>query len=270
MSMEINRVKFFLHRADIEYMKKLALIIMMSGIVSVAVSGEEYTIQTISAKKVSSITPVFEKKVDESTLPSSKKKEGNCNIVTVGNYKNAQEAHHDLEKAKIIAKDAFVRPVVRSTPKVCIVSVHHKEGKTVVKHAKTVTKHPKSVVKTTKNSPHQTEVVTKNGNKGDVQHVAETAEGVSPAHEEVAVSTVSEHKGVSLSDNEHSITAQAHPVAATGTVSDTPCKTQPCTKTPALTYVYDRNLLRKSDISDAIEFYKNSPYHSFRPMALGR
>lgn len=264
MSMESNRVKFSFHPVDIVYMKKLALLIMISGIASAVVSGEEYTIQTISAKKEASITPVFEKKVEESALASTKKREGNCNIVTVGHYKSAQEAHHDLEKAKIIAKDAFVRPIERSTPKVCVTTVHPKEEKRVSKHTKTAVKHSKTAAKTA--TPHTQAVVQ----QGKGEHV-ETASGTSAVHGSLIATAGSEHKEVNGSTaNEHSSEAQPSSAVAAATLAETPCKVQPCTKTAASVYLYDRNLVRKSDIGDAIEFYKNSPYHSFRPMALGR
>src|SRR3989339_947036 len=99
-------------------MKKLALIMMFS-VIGVVLSAEEFTIQTISAKKEASITPAFEKKVHKSALSSEKKKEGVCNIVTVGKYPSAKAAYHDLKKAKAISKDAFVRPINRTTPKAC-------------------------------------------------------------------------------------------------------------------------------------------------------
>ncbi|MDP3291669.1 MAG: hypothetical protein Q8M43_06530 [Sulfuricurvum sp.] len=91
----------------------------MFSVTSVVLSAEEYTIQTISAQKEASITPAFEKKVHKSVLPSTKKKEGKCNIVTVGKYPSAASAYHDLKKAKAISKDAFVRPINRTTPKAC-------------------------------------------------------------------------------------------------------------------------------------------------------
>src|SRR3990167_1906419 len=121
MSMRVkmgDTVKFYSDRVDIESMKKLALI-MMFGMSSVVLSAEEFTIQTMSDKKEASITPAFEKKVHKSALPSVKKKEGECNIVTVGKYHSTKAAHHDLKKAKAISKDAFVRTVNRTTPNVC-------------------------------------------------------------------------------------------------------------------------------------------------------
>lgn len=223
-------VKFFYHRVDIENMKKLALIMMFS-VTSVALSAEEYTIQTISAKKEVSITPAFEKKIQKSALLSTKKKEGACSIVTVGHYKSVKEAHVDLKKAKAIAKDAFIRPLSRATPKVC------------ESHAATATK------------AHTTET------KASVQSALtkKEATAVATAHEIIASPVTS-------------VVADAH-TAATPSVNEVknePCKVQPCETAASAVYVYDRNLARKSDIHDAIEYYKNSPYHTFRPVLTQR
>jgi len=198
-------------------MKKLALIMMFS-VAGVVLNAEEYTIQTISTLKESSITPAFEKKVEKTALHAIKKKEGECNIVTVGNYKSVKEANVDLKKAKAIAKDAFVRPLVRTTPKVC-------ETHTVA--AKGPSKEQKAV------SSAQTIASTKE-------------EAVTPS---VAVAAV-----------------EVHPVAVVPSqeTKAEPCKVQPCDNSPV--YVYDRNLARKSDIQEAIDYYKRSPYYSFKPV----
>lgn len=217
MSMRYNWIKFLKKGADIRDMKKLALIMMFS-VSSVVLSAEEFTIQTISAKKEASITPAFEKKVEKSALHSEKKKEGACNIVTVGKYRSAKEAHHDLKKAKVISKDAFVRTVERITPKVC-------EGK---------------------DETHKTAM--KDVNSSAI--VPKKAEAV------VMVAKPAEVKAVEA--------AHAAPVA----VVAAPSKVQPCEKVSNNVYLYDRNLGRKSDIHEAIEFYKHSPYHSFRPVAM--
>jgi len=222
-----DAVKFYSDRVDIESMKKLALIMMFS-VVGVVLSAEEFTIQTISAQKEASITPAFEKKVQKSALPSVKKKEGECNIVTVGKYHSTKEAHHDLKKAKAISKDAFVRTVERTTPKVC---------------------ESKSATKTAMKDVNSSTVV--------------------PKKEEVVV-VAAKHEEPKAVEAVH--TAPAAPTAAPAVVAEVkaevPCKVQPCEKVSNNVYLYDRNLGRKSDIHEAIEFYKHSPYHSFRPVAL--
>jgi hypothetical protein len=221
-------------------MKKLALIIMF-GVSSVAFSAEEYTIQTISAQKEASITPAFEKKVHKSTLQSEKKKEGSCNIVTVGKYPSAASARHDLKKAKAISKDAFVRPINRTVPKSCDTHVAVAETK-------------KSVVE------------SKN-------------EKASEAHSPAVAATVLKeevvaHAPVHAPDT-HTPAVQ-HPVVMSSAaevkpeVKSEPCKVQPCEGVTNNVYVYDKNLARKSDIHEAIEYYKRSPYHTFKPVLTQR
>ena len=227
-------VKFFPRHVDIESMKKLALM-MMFGISGVVLSAEEFTIQTISAQKEASITPAFEKKVQKSALPSVKKKEGECNIVTVGKYHSTKEAHHDLKKAKAISKDAFVRTVERTTPKVCeSKSATSKTAMKDVNSSAVVPKKEEAIVVVAK--PVETKAV-------EAPHAAPVAV-VAPTVPVVAPSTHVEAK------------------------AEVPCKAQPCEKVSNNVYLYDRNLGRKSDIHEAIEFYKHSPYHSFRPVAM--
>ncbi|HEX5329635.1 hypothetical protein [Sulfuricurvum sp.] len=205
-------------------MKKLALIMMFS-VSSVVLSAEEFTIQTISAQKEASITPAFEKKVQKSALLSTKKKEGSCNIVTVGKYPSAKAAHHDLGKAKAISKDAFVRSVDRTTPKACESRGAAKEHTVQAKPSVNPQPEVKAVV------AHETAPVKK---------------------EEPVVA-------------EHASVAADHPatVSAPVQVKSEPCKTQPCTN---VTYLYDRNLAHKGDVQEAIEYYKRSPYYSFKPV----
>lgn len=203
-------------------MKKLALIMMFS-VTGVVLNAEEYTIQTISTLKESSITPAFEKKVEKTSLHATKKKEGECNIVTVGSYKSVKEAHVDLKKAKVIAKDAFVRPLVRTTPKVC--ETHTAAAKVPSKEKK--------------------------GEKAvsSVQAITATKEeAIAAVHEAVTPSTVA--------------TADAH----TGTIMPSQTTKEIQTPNNSPVFVYDRNLARKSDIQEAIEYYKRSPYYSFKPV----
>ncbi len=188
-------------------MKKLALTIII-GVAGVALSADEFTIQTISAKKENSITPAFEKKVEKSALGSVTKKEGSCNIVTVGRYDSAKKARADLAKAKKIAKDAFVRPVVRTVPKGCEVTV----AKTDVQPTKA---------------------------QANVTAVAAKTEAAAEKPKEVAVAAEQSQKRV-----------------------------EPSVVCPTTVMLYDRNLARKSDIHDAIEYYKTSPYHSFKAVAM--
>lgn len=188
-------------------MKKLALTIII-GVAGVALSAEEFTIQTISAKKENSITLAFEKKVEKSALGSVKKKEGSCNVVTVGRYDSVKKARADLAKAKKIAKDAFVRPVARTVPKACEVAV----AKTDVQASKA---------------------------QANATAVAVKTEAAVEKSKDVAVAAEQPQKRV-----------------------------EPSVVCPTTVMVYDRNLARKSDIHDAIEYYKTSPYHSFKAVAM--
>ncbi|MDD3770737.1 MAG: hypothetical protein PHV10_09030 [Sulfuricurvum sp.] len=201
-------------------MKKLALTIIL-GVTGVALNAQEYTIQTISAKKEASITPAFEKKVHKSALQSVKKKEGICNVVTVGRYDSVKKARADLAKAKAIAKDAFVRPIERNVPKSC---------------------ESASAAKTDQESPAKESVAA-------VAHTTTAPATIEKPKEAVAAAPV----------------AAPHPVAPV--VQETPKTVSTATVRPTVV-VYDRNLARKSDIHDAIEYYKTSPYHTFKPVAM--
>jgi hypothetical protein len=209
-------------------MKKLALIMMFS-VAGVVLSAEEYTIQTISTLKENSITPAFEKKVEKTALHATKKKEGECNIVTVGNYKSVKEAHADLKKAKVIAKDAFIRPIVRTTPKVCEARSAAAKGSSV------------------ENKREKTAVASVQNNSLKKEEAIEAVhEAVTPS---ATVATVDAHTGTVIASQE---------------TKTEPCKVQPCDNSPV--FVYDRNLARKNDIQEAIEYYKRSPYYSFKPV----
>jgi len=205
----------------------------MFSVTSVVLSAEEYTIQTISAKKEASITPAFEKKVHKSALPSTKKKEGTCNVVTVGKYPSAASAHHDLKKAKAIAKDAFIRPLERTTPQAC---------ESTAAEMKTKVAEKKVEQKVT--AAHTPVAAVKKEEPAAMVHEAAKTPAASSA-------------GV------------AHAVIAP-TVQAEPCKAQPCEKVTNTVYLYDRNIGRKSDIHEAIEYYKNSPYHTFKPVVAQR
>lgn len=224
MSMRAKEVKFYIHRADIENMKKLALIIVC-GVASMALSAEEYTIQTISALKESSITPAFEQKIKKSGVPYIKKTEGDRHVVLLGSYKKVAATKHDVKKVrKVVTRDAFVRPMDRGQAAVATTP----EKPTI---------HPEAVV-----------------------HAAETAAASSHAAD---------------TNQTHAATPVVAPIAAAPTSApaaavekkeETASNRCPAPKTTVV--IYDRNLMRKSDISEAIEYYKNSPYHIFRPVAL--
>lgn len=218
---------------------------MIFGISSVALSAEEYTIQTISAKKEASITPAFEKKVQKSHLPITKKKEGACNVVTVGKYPSAKAAQGDLKMAKAISKDAFVRPINRTVPKGCENGTAATDSKKNTVEAKAQEASHEKVAAVV-----QTPVVAASAPKETVAHEPSKAVEAHPvAVKQPVVSVAAEVKPEPKSE---------------------PCKAQPCENVTNSVYVYDKNLARKSDIHEAIEYYKHSPYHTFKPVLTQR
>lgn len=195
----------------------------------------DYTIQVISAQKSSSITPAFNKKIKDSKMQKSQKKEGRCNVVTVGKYKNATKAKADLNKAKTIASDAFVRPVNRKTPAVCDTNTTQKETK--VENTKTATiADTKTESVTTKTIVVDSNITTK-----------------APASISTATLNEEPKNSETLAESSKKSSEAIASIKADNIAN-------------ATVYVYDKNLARKSDISEAIEYYKNSPYHSFKPM----
>ncbi|MBN2870591.1 MAG: hypothetical protein JXK04_06520 [Campylobacterales bacterium] len=217
-------------------MKNLALTMIMS-VAGVALSAEEYTIQTISALKESSITPAFEKKVQKSALPVTKKKEGACNVVTVGRYDNPKKAHADLAKAKAVAKDAFVRPLNRTVPRVCApVVAEQKATKTPLAHSAIISASaPAAAAK------------TKEAVKAAVAPEAAAITAEPSAKPSIAAVVEQKTPAVKTEETKEAVSDQMSSAAI---------------------FIYDRNLARKSDIHDAIEYYKNSPYHTFKPVAM--
>jgi hypothetical protein len=217
--MSSKRVKFYLDRADIEYMKKLALI-LLCGVATMALSAEEYTIQAISALKESSITPAFEQKIKKTGIPYIKKTEGDRHVVLLGSYKKAMDAKPAVKKVKTaVTNGAFVRPMDRT-------------------------------------------------------HVAVVTTSEKPAvHAEVSTHTSVTSASSAVDTNSHTVTA-ASPVVAAAVdkkeESTVACPAPVNVAPTAVVVIYDRNAMRKNDISQAIEYYKNSPYYTFRPVALQR
>lgn len=202
-------------------MKKLALLIVCS-VASMALSAEEYTIQTISALKESSITPAFEKKIKKTGIPYIKKTEGDRHVVLLGSYKKTSDAKHDAKKARtMVTRDAFVRPMDRGV----------------------------SVAAASENTP----VVV-------VQVKPENAKAQAAASGPEAAPVVM---------------ATASPAAVAAVAAAVEKKEESTANCPKISssagetvVIYDRNAMRKSDISEAIEYYKNSPYYTFRPVAF--
>lgn len=210
----------------------------MMCIAGLASSAEEYTIQTISALKESSITPAFEKKVQKSALASDRKKEGACNIVTVGRYGDVKTARANLQTAKTIAKDAFIRPLSREIPKACDPMTAKGQGIASVKNDMNAS-------------------------------VGSAVSGTASVKVSSKASAVSASSAVSSADAQPShdpLAAASVPQPPITQTEEKGCS--PFDTMQTAVWIYDRNLARKRDIHEAIEYYKNSPYHSFRPVAM--
>jgi uncharacterized membrane protein len=124
---------------------------------------------------------------------------------------------------------------------------------------------------------HKVAMVEDNASVVNSKPVAAKKEEVAPKKEETAIAKkeeVSSHpNGIQSMAKETATPSPSVAIAeiAAAEKSDAnaePCKAQPCKNISSTVYIYDRNIGRKSDISEAIEFYKNSPYYSFRPVAL--
>lgn len=229
MSMRTEAVKFYSHRVDIDIMKKLALILIYS-VASMALSAEEYTIQTISALKESSITPAFEKKIKKTGLHYIKKTEGDRHVVLLGSYQKRAEAKADIKKVKkAVVHDAFIRPMDRTMQGTSTVAIKENTN-----HAEPI---KGSNPEKGKQETHAIEIVAA------ASHDALSAAASAPVAEKKEVITVAE---------------------ATVTPQLPKCNSNNAVM------VYDRNAIRKSDLAEAMEYYRNSPYHTFQPVALQR
>ncbi|MDD5717339.1 MAG: hypothetical protein PHW64_06000 [Sulfuricurvum sp.] len=227
-------------------MKKLPLILSVVGIV---LGAEEYTIQTISAHKEGSITPAFVKKVEKSTLPSTKMHEGNCTVMTVGHYKSSKEAHGDLKKGKAISPDAFVRMIKRPIPKSC------DAGQDEVRSAVTVSEE----TNTTKTFPK------KEGSAMDASK-PKIDNGVMQSNASVSVPKAASSTNVPKAAASVS-SVPVQPTEMKSSERQQEALTSPsCEKKTPETLRNERLAERKNDIHEAIEYYKNSPYYTFRPV----
>lgn len=217
-------------------MKKIALMMWVLG---VSVFGAEtYTIQVISAQKESSITSAFQKKVDKSGFKSAKKKEGDRYVVTVGVFKDKEEAKKAVSKVRErVVCDAFVRPVDRMMA-------------SKAEPAKTAESKTAPASKTTQ-----------------IAAVAKAIE--EPKKESATVSDKVEEVAKALEKE----SAIKHPevVKAGVEVAAAPSVKEEATPKRGATFVfYDNKALYKHDIAEAIQYYKTSPYHRFEPSGLKR
>jgi hypothetical protein len=80
--------------------------------------GDEYTIQLMSYKHESSLTPYFMKIVQKTTLKSKIIKEDGYNKIIIGKFKSKTEAIKVCKSLKCIPPDSFVRkyPIKKIKP----------------------------------------------------------------------------------------------------------------------------------------------------------
>jgi len=235
-------------------MKKIALMVLVSGVCGWG--AQTHTIQVISAQKESSITPAFQKKVQQSGLKSTKKKEGDRYVVTVGVFKDRSEAKQSVGKVREkVASDAFVRPVERvvnakAEPK------KSESDKIAPVKTQTAAMIQKELNKETVAAPEKIEVVAKAvvEPKHETVTIPEKVESVAKAVEKSS-------EGVSKSE----VQAQPHQEMAAAS-----SKSETAPKVEATLVVFDNKALYKHQIAEAIQYYKTSPYHRFEPSGLKR
>lgn len=212
----------------------------------------DYTIQVINTQKSSSITPAFNKKIADSKMSKKVATEGSCNIVTVGNYKSSKSAKADLAKAKKIASDAFIRPVNRKLPQLCDAIVSAKQTTT------------SQNIKVANNTETKTEAIsdktpsiTNSSTTTTIEKIATNA----TIEQNTQATSIAVVDGTTKKPEDFKDATRASSEAIEKLKSSSSH-----TATHTSVYIYDKNLARKSDMHDAIEYYKNSPYHSFRAM----
>lgn len=216
--------------------KKIVLMAAMGAMGLLWGSGD-VTVQVINAVKEASITQEFDKKLAKSGLEIHKVVEGGRYIVTLGTFKDEKSAQAALKKARlVVCKEAFIRPVKRDQT---AVASHEtvKDAKAPLAHA----------------------VAASPVNEAKVAAVATSHE--SPKVQEPEVPTQAKEAVVAVSaKNEHIVVVEVKPVSVE-------VKNEPST---AVLSNFEKKEMHKSEIADAINFYKNSPYHRFEPVMLQR
>jgi len=219
-------------------MKKMAL--MALALSTCVWSAETQTIQVISAQKESSITPAFQKKVQQTGLKSVKKKEGDRYVVTVGVFKDKAEAKKTIGKVRDkVTCDAFVRPVDR------VMTVKAESSKS----------EPIKAVA----APVKTEVIAM---------VAKAVE--EPKKENVTVPEKVEVVAKAVEKASENNTVKPEVQVQPAMVATVTPKAEAAPKREATFVLFDNKALYKNDIAEAIQYYKTSPYHRFEPSGLKR
>ena len=215
--------------------KKIVLIAAM-GTMGLLWGSGDVTVQVINATKEKSITSDFEKKLEKSGLAVHKSVENGRFIVTLGSYKDEKSAQTALKKARtLVCAGAFVRPVKRDQVAVASHDIA-KNGK-----AEDVKKGTAVV------AAKETKAVV-------VVAVHETAKPVvaQPAAKEVIAAIAPKAESVAI--------VETKPVAVE-------VKSAPASIV-VIASSADKKEAYKNEISEAISYYKHSPYHRFEPVTL--
>ena len=209
-------------------MKKVLFLLTIALVGSVWASGD-VTVQVISAVHEKSLTKELNAKAQKTGLKVHKKLENGRYVLTLGTFKDNKAAQKALAMARhLVVKDAFIRPVDRQT-----VAVAHNVSKNVHKEEKAhkeekVTSSATTSTPSAPSSSHAPSVVTKSVVTPTL--ISATPEATKVVETSAAV--------ISLT-------------TASKSVSD-------C----------DKREMHKNELSEAVNYYTNSPYHRFEPVPL--
>ncbi|MDP2079174.1 MAG: SPOR domain-containing protein [Sulfuricurvum sp.] len=208
--------------------KKIVLIAAM-GAMGVLWGSGDVTIQVINAVKEKSITHDFKKKLEKTGLSIHKVVEGGRYIVTLGSYKDHQSAQKALKKARaVVCAGAFIRPIKRDQVAV---------------------------------APHESAKAVKAASVTSTHHETAKTETPAAAHAEVKAAVVA-HSPVVVQEPNKVVVVEVKPVSVE--VKNSPAVVAK-TESQAAS---EKKEAYKSEIAQAINFYKNSPYHRFEPVKL--
>jgi len=210
-------------------MKKILFLLTIALAGSLWSAGD-VTVQVISAVYEKSVTKELDAKVNKTGLAAHKKIENGRYVVTLGTFKSEHDAQKALKNVRhLVSSDAFVRPVERT--------IHTAKSSTTAGHTPTVaTAHTSSV------SPQTQSTLV-------VQPQPHTPSTVVMAHEKNATSVI-----VPASN---SSTSAIVTKPTTAIISVIPVQSE-C----------DKREMHKNEFSEAINYYKNSPFYRFEPVVL--
>jgi len=209
-------------------MIKKLVLIVAMGSMGLLWGSGDVTIQVINAVKEKSITPEFEKKLEKSGLAIHKVVEGGRHIVTLGSYKDEKSAQAALKKARTVV---CAGAFIRPVQRDQVAVASHDAAK----HGK--------------------------AEEGKKETVAAAAhETVKPTTAQPVVAPVKEVVVAAAPKSEHVVVVEVKPVVVE--VKNTPA--------PAATVVSpsEKKEAYRNEIAQAINYYKNSPYHRFEPVML--